>query len=327
LGVACLAMGSVRGPVTLALGFVALRLFGQGSLELVSKTVINHWWVRRRGMAMGIASLTSSVLGTGLWPSLVQGLIALSGWRAAYRWLGLGVVALMVPIGLLIYRHPPEVYGLAPDADLKVLDPQGAPPVAEEHWTAHEAVRTKAFWVAALGLASMSMLTTGLHFHMVGIIADAGLTSAIAAQIFLPMAITGALVVLIGGVLADRIAVRFLLAAALAFHLAPLLSGVWLALLYGLVLGATGGLQSAVSNVIWPNYFGRRHLGSIAGITYLISVAGSSLGPMPMGIARDLLGSFALVLNLLAIIPLALALLSLTMRPPRRALSGVTTTT
>jgi cyanate permease len=61
-------------------------------------------------------------------------------------------------------------------------------------------------------------------------------------------------------------------------------------------------------------------LGSIAGITYLISVAGSSLGPMPMGIARDLLGSFDVVLNALAIIPLALALLSLTIRWPRQKL-------
>jgi MFS transporter, OFA family, oxalate/formate antiporter len=91
LGVACLYMGSVRGPVMLVLGFVALRMFGQGSLEPVSKTVINHWWVRRRGMATGISSLLSSVLGTGLWSILIQALIAFVGWRAAYRWLGLGI--------------------------------------------------------------------------------------------------------------------------------------------------------------------------------------------------------------------------------------------
>lgn len=46
LGVACMYMGYVNNAIMLGIGFVALRMMGQGSLSLVSKNVINQWWVR-----------------------------------------------------------------------------------------------------------------------------------------------------------------------------------------------------------------------------------------------------------------------------------------
>ena len=66
-----------------------------------------------------------------------------------------------------------------------------------------------------------------------------------------------------------------------------------------------------VSAVVWAKYFGRRHLGSITGVAFLISVAGSALGPMPMGIARDVFGSYTLALTAAAALPLALAIVAL----------------
>lgn len=71
LGLACIYMGSVRNALMLVVGFVALRMLGQGSLSLVSKNVINQWWVRRRGMAMGIAGMATALLSTGGFPNLL----------------------------------------------------------------------------------------------------------------------------------------------------------------------------------------------------------------------------------------------------------------
>ena len=72
-----------------------------------------------------------------------------------------------------------------------------------------------------------------------------------------------------------------------------------------------------VISVVYANYFGRRHLGSIGGLAATIGIAGSALGPMPLGIARDLLGSYSTVLIGFAALPLVLGIACLLFcRPP-----------
>ena len=73
-----------------------------------------------------------------------------------------------------------------------------------------------------------------------------------------------------------------------------------------------------VGSVIWANYYGRKHLGSITGVTSMIITLGSSLGPMPMGVARDLLGSYNMTLNIAAIFPFLLGMLSLFVKRPEK---------
>jgi cyanate permease len=276
----------------------------------------------------------AGLLGSGAFPSLVHALIDRFGWRPSYMLLGGMVAAVMLPIGLIFFRRQPEEYGLLPDGAKKPLEgessdtPSDVPAFVEEDWTSAEAIRTPAFWIIGLGLASMSMLITGLHFHMVSILSDAGLSAAVAAAVFMPIALTGAIVRVAGGVLVDRIPARFLLFAALigqvvSLLMAARLMGTTSALIYGIVLGITNSLQMTVDGVVWARYFGRKHLGSITGIVYLVSAAGSALGPMPMGIARDLLGSYSMALTVAAALPLALAVVALFARRPHKRILDV----
>ncbi|MEZ4639115.1 MAG: MFS transporter [Caldilineaceae bacterium] len=325
-GIACIYMGFVANAVMLGIGFVAIRMLGQGALGLVSTYTINQWWVRRRGMVMGLSGLVMSLLGVGLFPSLIQRLVNDLGWRTAYPMLGLSVLLIMLPVGYFFYRNQPEAYGLKPDGEANSGESSLATDenVAEEEWTLPEVVRTPAFWIIAVSMSSIAMLSTGLFFHAVSIFDDNGLPAAVAASAFVPVALTTALVNLVGGFLVDRISARFLLAAALICQAAVLvmahsLSSVTLALLYGVILGSTMGLQRTVSSVIWANYFGRRYLGSITGATTTIMIAGSAFGPMPFGIARDMMGSYNFLLNVLAVVPLALAVVALFLRRPQKA--------
>lgn len=324
-GLACIYMGYVANAVMLGLGFVAIRMLGQGALGLVSSYTINQWWVRRRGMVMGLSGLGMSLIGMGLFPSLIQWLIDDFGWRTAYPVLGISILVLMLPVGYLFYRERPEAYGLKPDGMAKKVSDAGVEdvPVLEEEWTLPEVLRTPAFWIITAGLASMSMLSTGLFFHAVSIFSDNGLSAAVAASAFVPVAVTTALVNLLGGFLVDRISARFLLATALVFQAVVLVmahsfDSVSMALFYGVALGATSGLQRAVSTVIWANYFGRLHLGAISGVTTTVLVAGSAFGPMPFGIARDLMGNYDFILNVSAILPLVLAIVALFLRRPQK---------
>lgn len=313
LALACVYMSVVRGFVMLLAGFLVLRLFGQGSLSLVSNNVINQWWVSRRGLAMGIAGLAMSLVGVGVFPNLIQWLIGQYGWRLSYVLLGALVVVVLLPLTLLFVRDTPEEMGLLPDGRREIsVAADDSVQVIEENWTREEAIRTLPFWILSLAGMSVSMLSTGLFFHLVSIFADNGYPPEVAAAIFLPAAVSTAGVGFVGGVLTDRVAARLLMAVGLlaqsaALWLAPALATLPLAVLFGIFLGSAGGMTRAVNVVVWANYFGRRHLGSIAGVATTALVFGTALGPVPIGIARDLLGSYDLVLRGLAFLPLLLA--------------------
>jgi sugar phosphate permease len=158
---------------------------------------------------------------------------------------------------------------------------------------------------------------------MVSIFADNGLPPEIAATVYLPIALSTAVVTLFGGVLLDRLPVRLILAVSLflqatALLMAQYLSSIFLAMLFGVVIGATSGLFHAVGTVVWAKYYGRKHLGTITGVTTTIVIVGSSLGPIPLGVARDWLGSYNQALSILAIFPIVLGVISLfTPRPQK----------
>ena len=118
------------------------------------------------------------------------------------------------------------------------------------------------------------------------------------------------------GILIDRIRIRWLMATALFLQVATLiiaqsLQSVQVAFIYGIMLGTMFGLMNMVNSVSWAKYYGRKHLGSITGVTTTVLIAGSALGPMPFGIARDLLGSYNLALTIAAFIPLVLGIASM----------------
>ena len=240
--------------------------------------------------------------------------------------LGLVLIVGFTPLVLLFVRDQPELYGLQPDGRLPDPMPEAtaATGANEENWTLPEARRTLSFWVLGLGLAAIAMLSTGLFFHMVSIFTDNGLDATTAAWVYLPIAVTTALVNLGSGVLADRISVRILMAAALllqttSLFMAQYLHGMEISFLYGVVLGATMGLMSTAHGVGWAKYFGRKYLGSITGVGTTILIIGAALGPMPLGIARDWLGSYNLALTLCAVIPFSLAVASLLVGQPSKS--------
>ena len=91
-----------------------------------------------------------------------------------------------------------------------------------------------------------------------------------AAAMFATYALSFSIIMLIGGVLADRLPLNILLAASLAclsggIALLKEVSDTWTSNLFAVVSGGGQGLFSAVSATIWVRYYGRTHLGKIRG--------------------------------------------------------------
>jgi MFS transporter, OFA family, oxalate/formate antiporter len=295
---ACVYMGYVQSAFMLVLGFVAIRMLGQGSLSLVSQNVMNQWWVRRRGTVMGISGTVLALVGMGVFPLFTNMLIDGYGWRTAFMLLGALLFVVMTPISILFFRRSPETYNLHPDGKpLEDLPAAGQSQAAEVDWTLKEAMRTRVFWLLAASFALYTLLVTGQLFHMVGIVEDAGLDASVAATVFLPLSLMTAAATLTSGFLLDRVKIRWVLAVALLLQgvsllMMSLLNSAGLALLYGGILGLSGGFFRTLGTVTWPKLFGRRYLGSIFGFASAAGVFGAALGPIPFGFARDFTGSY-----------------------------------
>ena len=68
-------------------------------------------------------------------------------------------------------------------------------------------------------------------------------------------------------------------------------------------MGLSAGFIMTIYTVIWPNYYGRLHLGSIRGVATSAMVAFAALGPLPFGWIFDLTGSYSRAILIFLILP------------------------
>ncbi|PPR55866.1 MAG: hypothetical protein CFH10_02420, partial [Alphaproteobacteria bacterium MarineAlpha4_Bin2] len=329
-GTACAAFGAVAGITWLALGFAALRFLGQGSLMLGSSNMVSQWFQQRRGFALGLMALGFGI-SMAVHPNVSQVLIDLVGWREAWLWLALSTWLLLLPPVLFLAVSRPEDIGLHPDGMRNVPPSQptlgtgsSASTAKSRDFTLGQAVRTPAFYIVATGLFTLSMLVTTLHFFQVSIFAEAGLGAATATTYFTVSAITMVAAMPLVGRMLDRYRTEYMFAGGLlilaaALMLAGAVSGLTSALVYAVVFGFANAVGMTYFTFMWPHYFGRTHLGSIQGTGQTIGVVGASLGPLPLGLSKDLFQSYDPMLLVLAVIPICVALVAaLFLRAPRR---------
>jgi sugar phosphate permease len=316
LALACVYMGFIQGLVMLFLGLMMIRSLGQGSLSLVSQHVINLWFVRRRGLALGLSGLGFAI-GTALFPLLINALIDNFGWRSAYMLIG-GLVALTIlPLGALFYRGHPEAYGLLPDGGSQ----QVSAPLTERHFTLAEARRTPTFWLFVAGGVSVSALSTALIFHNYDLLAAQGLARELATQVFVPVGFVSFFANLLTGYLVDKFPPRFILSVAQGLLAAVMVlvlvvNTLPLIYAYGVLLGVMQGMSGMLSASVYAHYFGRRHLGEIKGMVTTILVAGTAIGPVLFSLGKDIFGGYQQPVMVLTLIPVAIAVAALFVKPP-----------
>jgi cyanate permease len=66
-----------------------------------------------------------------------------------------------------------------------------------------------------------------------------------------------------------------------------------------------------------PRWFGVTDIGSIQGVATFVGVASTAVGPVAFSVARDATGDYRRAALLYALIPVAVALASLTVKPMR----------
>lgn len=284
MGLACVAMALTWSALTLTIGFAALRGAAVGGLSLVSQHVINLWFVARRGMAATAASVGVAVGGV-VFPQIIEALIRSGGWRHAYVMLGALVAGTMLPIGVLLFRGRPELLGLSPDLGAEIQQARSTP---EPVFTRAEALRTPVFWTLSLANVLVNALGTGLLLNHFDLLARGGVAREAAVVAFAPLSITQVVAAVSIGPLVDRfiphrLVVLPMTAMAFACVFGLTVRSTSTSFVYAMALGFAYGSFQAINAAVYAHYFGRQHAGEIRGVTFVITIVGAALGPLPFG--------------------------------------------
>lgn len=314
LGLVCLWMSFVTRPSMLIVGFVFLRLFGQGSMTLIPSTLIPLWFVNSRGKALSFMAL-GGVAGSALLPPINNWLISNMGVGFTWRvWMVL-LIFVMAPFGWVFVRNRPEDIGCLPDGIVESNYPiEGFKHIikidfSEYSWTVKDALKTRSFWLMLFCITIPSMINTGITFHMVSIIDKKGFTSIFAAFILSLTAIVQLPLTFIAGHLLDKAKVHYVKSINFCVLLIAIILLLYgdskkSLLIYGVLQGTFVAFDSVSTGVLWPNYYGIKNLGSIRSITMTAMVIASALGPLPFGYAYDYFGGYKEILLIMMIFPI-----------------------
>jgi MFS family permease len=273
-----------------------IGLVGNGAAHLAYGRSISTWFEKRLGTALAFV-MVGAGLGAMILPVVAQAMVTQSGWRPAYA--SLGAIALL--LGL------PLSWRYIVDKGRTQSKSTGEPVIVEHSGlTWQQGARTLAFWiiVAALFVSSISM--NGAITHLSALLTDRGITPGDAA---LCAALLGGVSVLgrVGtGWLLDRffgayvaLVIDLMTAAGVALlaHTHTFTAGAVAAALLG--IGAGG--EAAITPYLLTRYFGLRAFSTLYGLTWTFYAAAGATGPVMLGRAFDVTGSYASLLISLAI--------------------------
>ena len=322
LGIGGIAMSFVHTLWQLYLTAGVVMAVGAGGAALsTGSSVVARWFQTKRGMAIGFAAGGMSA-GQLIVIPLASWLVLSYGWRASAMWLGLGLLALVLPLGIWFVRNTPEERGLRPyGAEGTALT--AAQARAEQQAgrvSVTEAAQTLPFWLLmgtffVCGYTSVGMI--GTHF-----IPHALEHNFTAMQASAALGVMGAMNIVgtVGsGWLCDRVGRRVPLAI---FYFVRGLSLIFLLYVWNVpslhFWAALFGLNyiSTVppTTTLTANIYGRFSVGELSGWIFFAHQVGAAIAAALAGWVYELTGSYGSAFASAALLAFLAAGMSLMIR-------------
>ena len=308
---------------------------GQGQAGwLTVMTLLNHWFVRHRGMAMGLAMVGMGIGGLFLMPMiawLINPEADRLGWRHTVEIFAVVTLVSAVVFPKII-RNKPEDIGAFPDGEVRGTG-AGAGSGSDSNsdsdsssqeldLTIGQALRTQAFWCISFGHGLGSMVVLAIMAHLGLLLSDFDYGVQTAAWII--MVQTGVSIVFqfFGGWIGDQMPKNV---ALFVFTVIQGLGVVFLTLgsdliyfyAFAVLFGIGFGGRTPLTTAIRGDYFGRASFGKILGIsTVPMNILLLIAAPMA-GFMRDELGDYDMAFLVLAGLNMIGAVLFLVAKKPQ----------
>ncbi len=278
---------------------------------------VQRWFVRRRGLASGLA-VSGIGVGTLVLPPIATLFIDAWGWRNAY--FALGALALIgVAMAFLIDSNPSRL-GLGPNGDPPAPGSATSMPSGATLREALASTRFAALYIACL-ICSFGVFVP--FVHLVPYATDHGVATSSAVLLVGAIGVGSTAGRLFLGGMADRMGRQNALILAfigMALTLAAWVfcSTYWSLMVFALAYGVFYGAWVAVLPAVVMDSFGGRSISSIIGALYTSVAFGTLIGPTAVGFAFDATGSYFLPILIAAAGNMVAALIVWAQRPNSR---------
>lgn len=283
---------------------------------LAAQTLVTRWFLQRRGMALGISAVGTSI-GGFLLPFLTGALLEQVGWRSTMQVLAMLSLLTILPLAAwILRRQPPQPEALPGNGK-----PAAAAATQARQWQVGEVLRTPMFWIAVVAFLPTNAAFGAMQFNLGALTRDLGHPTHYAAWLISISSLAMILGKFAFGAAADRVDHRWLyyiMAAGMGSSLLLLMGSPPLATLFlaAVVMGLSGGGILTLMAVVYGSRFGAASFGRVMGLGMLF-ITLASLGPLFSGWIFDRTGSYDLAFGLFAALFLPAAVAVYRLPPPR----------
>ncbi len=305
----------------IALGVAAVGASLSGFLSITAATV--RWFERNRAKALSFSG-TGFAIGGIVTPGVVW-LLRTFGWRWTAALSGLLIVVVAFPLCNYFGEGPEDhdefVDGIDPATVKELPRAEG---VSDTHFTAREAVRTRAFWMISLGHGTALLVVGAVIAHLsLYLTSEQGFGLQEASFVGGAMPLMQFVGQLAGGVLGDKMNKRILACGAMIGHMVGLLlltyaTSRWMIWLFVPLHGLSWGVRGPLMQALRADYFGSTSFAKIMGISSMIVMMGMMGGPLVAGILADRTGSYQTGFTILALLAGAGMIFFVLATPPKR---------
>lgn len=317
-GLGLVLSSTITAAWQLYLYYGLLLGLGTASCSAPVFSTVSRWFVKRRGLALGIAT-TGFSAGMVIMAPLARYLISVYQWREAYLIIGVIVWVVSIPAVLFIARDPSKKkvlpYGVT------ALEGQVGPSKSHSGGLSlRKAMGTRTLWLIYAAAFTSMMVYTMVVGHIVRYAMDRGMSP-----------VKGAFVLSLVGLfsVAGRVGLGFasdalgrkltLVISAVAVGLTMLwlmvASDAWMFYLFALVFGLFAGGSPVLLSGAQAEFFGIRSIGTILGASGIAIALGGATGPLLAGYIFDVTGSYSIVFLSMAVASLGAAVCTLFVRP------------
>ncbi len=266
-----------------------------GTSMIMGSALINRWFHKHRGLALGILGAAFSS-GQLVFTPVLMHINVHEGWRAATLFIAVALGLVALPLVLKFLRDDPESKGLLPYGDNEfhatVIKPDRSP--------MRSAMSSLQFWLLASSFGLCGLTTSGLlQTHLIPHGIEHGFTEMTMAMSLGVMGAADVFGTILSGWLCDRFGKRWPLVfyygvRGVTLILLPSIDTTGQLMIFSVIYGMNWLSTIPATSALTADLFGKQNVGVVFGWICFAHQIGAAIAAYSAGYLHSLIGDYSL---------------------------------